>query len=502
MEFAPDGRLFVCTQEGNLRVISSSGVLLSSPFLTVTTDSSGERGLLGIAFDPNFATNQYVYIYYTVTSSPPHNRVSRFTANGDVAVPGSETPILDLDDLSTATNHNAGAIHFGPDGKLYVAVGENANPANSQSINTRLGKILRINSDGTIPSDNPTVFPGITGSPTGLNQAIWAVGLRNPFTFAFQPGTGRMFIDDVGESTWEEINDGIVASNYAWSICEGYCSPPNSTYRDPLFEYGHGTGTTTGCAITGGTFYNPAVNQFPASFVGKYFFNDYCSGWIRLFDPTTGTASAFASNLANPVDLKVGPQGNLFYLQRGSNGEVWKISYVTTPTPTPSPTPIVISGTITYCSDPIPDPIPGVTLTLTGSASGSTTTDSSGGYLFSALTTGGTFVVTPSKADRAPGSSGIDTVDVIAVQRQFLHLGTPLAGCRLAAADVNNDTNVNTVDVVAIQRFFLGSSTGIANVGKYQFTPSTRTYSNLNINQPGQDYDTLIFGDVAAGFVH
>lgn len=503
MEFAPDGRLFVCTQEGDLRVISSSGVLLTTPFVTVTTDASGERGLLGIAFDPNFATNQYVYIYYTVTHNPTHNRVSRFTANGDVAVAGSETPILDLDNLSTATNHNGGAIHFGPDGKLYVAVGENANSANAQSIDNRLGKILRINPDGTIPPDNPTVFPGINGSPSGLNQAIWTVGSRNPFTFAFQPGTGRMFINDVGENTWEEINDGIVGSNYGWSICEGFCSPPNATYRDPLFEYGHGSGPTTGCAITGGTFYNPDVTQFPGSYIGKYFFSDYCTGWIRLFDPSTATATGFASNIANPVDLKVGPDGSLFYLARGS-GQVWKVSYVAVPTPTPSPSPIVISGTITYCSNPVPDPDPvaGVTLSLTGSASGSTTTDSAGNYLFSALTSGGTFFITPSKADRAPGSPGIDTVDLVAVQRHFLHLGIPLAGCRLTAADVNNDSNVNTVDVVAIQRFFLGSPVGFGNTGKYQFIPSNRTYSNLTSNQPGQNYDSLILGDVAPGYVH
>src|SRR6267378_6608676 len=174
MEVAPDGRVFVCLQGGQLRVIKN-GALLATPFLTLTPDSSGERGLLGIAFDPNFQTNNFIYVYYTATTTPRHNRVSRFTANGDVAVPGSEVPILDLDNLSSATNHNGGAIHFGPDGKLYVGVGENANSANSQSLSNRLGKILRINADGSIPSDNPTTFPGIAGSPAGANRAIWAV---------------------------------------------------------------------------------------------------------------------------------------------------------------------------------------------------------------------------------------------------------------------------------------------------------------------------------------
>jgi glucose/arabinose dehydrogenase len=337
MDFAPDGRLFVCLQEGRLRVIEN-GVLLATPFVTVTTTANGERGLLGIAFDPNFATNQFVYVYYTVITAPIHNRVSRFTANGNVDVVGSETVILELDNLSTATNHNGGGIHFGSDGKLYVGVGENANPANSQTVSNRLGKLLRLNADGTIPSDNPTTFPGIAGSPSGLNRAIWAVGLRNPFTFAFQPGTSRLFINDVGQSAWEEINDGIVGSNYGWSLCEGACSPPNSNFRDPLFQYDHTIGSTGGCAIVGGAFYDPAVNQFPASYTGKYFFADLCSGWIRLMDPSDNTVSAFATGIASPVDLKVDSTGSLYYLAQGNSGQVFKIQYpLSTPTPTPTP---------------------------------------------------------------------------------------------------------------------------------------------------------------------
>src|SRR5690349_6242161 len=147
MALAPDGRIFVCQQGGALRVIKN-GVLLLTPFLTVTVDSQGERGLLGIAFDPNFVSNQLVYVYYTATTPAIHNRISRFTASGDVALAGSETIIMDLPNLSTATNHNGGAMHFGPDGNLYVAVGENANSANSQSLSTRLGKMLRMTSTG------------------------------------------------------------------------------------------------------------------------------------------------------------------------------------------------------------------------------------------------------------------------------------------------------------------------------------------------------------------
>lgn len=324
MAFAPDGRLFVCLQTGELRVIKN-GTLLAPPFVSLTVDSAGERGLLGIAFDPNFATNHFVYLYYTTKVAPVHNRISRFTANGDVVAAGSEVVLVDLDNLSSATNHNGGAIHFGPDGKLYVGVGENANASNAQSLNNRLGKILRHNADGSIPTDNP-----FFNTATGANRAIWALGLRNPFTFAFQPGTGLLFINDVGQSAWEEINDGIAGSNYGWPNCEGVCSPANANFRDPLFQYGHSpaTGPTTGCAIVGGAFYNPPVNQFPADYLGKYFFADLCSGWIRYFDPASGNASAFASGVDTPVDLQVGPDGCLYYLARGNNGQVFRITAV------------------------------------------------------------------------------------------------------------------------------------------------------------------------------
>ena len=326
MEIAPDGRIFVCQQGGALRVIKN-GVLLPTPFMTLTVDPAGERGLLGIAFDPNFASNNFLYVYYTVPFEPRHNRVSRFTANGDVVLPGSEAILLELDPLTLASNHNGGAIHFGPDGKLYIATGENATTSNSQTLTNMLGKILRINSDGSIPADNP-----FFNQATGNNRSIWAAGLRNPFTFAFQPGTGRMFINDVGQSLWEEINDGIAGSNYGWPATEGPTNNPN--FRSPLFAYGHGFSATTGCAIAGGTFYNPPVVQFPASFVGKYFFADLCSGWIRVFDPATGTASPFATSISQPVDLKVGADGSLYYLSIGS-GAVFRVQF--SPPQIPSP---------------------------------------------------------------------------------------------------------------------------------------------------------------------
>jgi len=392
MAFAPDGRLFVCQQTGQLRVVKN-GSLLATPFVTLTVDSNGERGLLGIAFDPNFASNQFLYVYYTATAPAIHNRVSRFTAsaaNPDVAQAGSELPILDLNNLSGATNHNGGAIHFGADGKLYIAVGENANSANSQSVANLLGKILRINSDGTIPADNPTTFPGIAGSPTGANRAIWAVGLRNPFTFTFQPGTGRLFINDVGQSAQEEINDGIAGSNYGWSICEGFCMPANANFRDPLFEYGHGSSSTTGCAIVGAAFYNPTTAQFPAAYVGKYFFGDLCTGWIRRFDPATATAVDFASGINTLVDLQVTNDGSLFYLERGAN-RVMRVQFSN-----PTSSNGVVSGRLITSGAAN---IEGAVVNLSGTQNRKTISDASGNYRFDNVLTNNPYTVTPSRAN-------------------------------------------------------------------------------------------------------
>lgn len=162
--------------------------------------------------------------------------------------------------------------------------------------------------------------------------------------------------------------------------------------------------------------------------------------------------------------------------------------------------PINISGAVSYCSNPSPSAVANVALILSGSAAGIRSSDSSGNYLFS-VPSGGNYTVTPSKSPLAAGAPGITTTDVVAVQRHFLTLGTPLSGCRLSAADVNGDTAINTVDVVAIQRFFLIFSTGTANTGKYQFNPVNRTYSSVITNQINQNYDAFVLGDVAPPFV-
>jgi glucose/arabinose dehydrogenase len=330
MQFAPDGRLFVAQQGGALRVVKN-GVLLPTPFVTLSVDPSGERGLLGVAFHPNFATTDpYVYVYYTVPGGggAAHNRVSRFTANGDVAS-GSEDPIVDLDNLSGATNHNGGAIDFGPDGKLYIAVGDNANSNHAQTLASRHGKMLRYNPDGTIPTDNP-----FYNTATGENRAIWALGLRNPFTFALNPsGSPGMAINDVGQGSWEEVNIGAAGANFSWPRTEGDFNPSGSTVNDTRPRYAYQNDSNT-CAITGGTFYNPAAGNFPAEYRGMYFFADFCGGWIHYIDPTVvqppllnpALFNTFATGISGPVDLKVGSDGALYYLARGQ-GRVYRVTY-------------------------------------------------------------------------------------------------------------------------------------------------------------------------------
>ena len=319
MAAAPDGRLFLAEQTGRLRVVKN-GVLLAQPFATVTLDKSGERGLIGVTLHPQFATNGYVYIYSTRSNAGvSNNRISRFTAQGDVALAGSEVTLVDLPALSSATNHNGGAMHFGIDGKLYVGVGENANPARAQDLSQPFGKLLRFNDDGSIPTDNP-----FYATQTGIARAIWAFGLRNPFTFAVQPGTGRIFINDVGQSTWEEINLGAPGANYGWPGSEG---PDNISagITAPLYTYKHSNadpagsgpgGFITGYAIAGGTFY-PASGAFPTPYRSQYYFADFVSRFVARLDPANGNGVyTFARLAGQPVDMAVGTDGAIYVLTR------------------------------------------------------------------------------------------------------------------------------------------------------------------------------------------
>ena len=351
--FAPDGRIFIARQGGTVNVIKDNA-LLATPFVTLSVDSAAERGLLGITLHPDFPTTPYVYVYYTVPTDPIHNRISRFTADGDVAVANSEEILVELDNLS-AIFHNGGALHFGNDGKLYVGVGDNTNAGQAKSLGSRLGKMLRYNADGTIPEDNP-----FYNSADGVNRAIWARGFRNPFTFGIQPTSGRIFVNDVGQDTWEEINDGIAGSNYGWYTCEGFCDPPNPSLRDPLLAYPHSGGEFSGCAIVGGAFYNPTTVQFPPDYVGNYFFADLCGGWIRRYDPAGNRSEGFATNINTPVDLHVSNDGTLYYLQRGDGGQVWHVTYHPTATGTPTET-----FTATLTNTPTEGPTATETPTLT-----------------------------------------------------------------------------------------------------------------------------------------
>jgi glucose/arabinose dehydrogenase len=311
---APDGRMFVAQQGGQLRVVKN-GALLATPFMSLTVDASGERGLIGVALHPNFATNRYVYVYHTTFEGGTHNRISRFTAsssNPDVVAAGSELRIADLPALSGATNHNGGAMHFGNDGKLYVAVGDNASGSRAPDLNDPFGKMLRFNDDGSIPADNP--FCSTAGT---LRCAIWARGLRNPFTFAVRPGDGRIHINDVGEGTWEEVNLGVPGANYGWPATEGPTTASGVT--GPLFAYDHNSSSATagffsGCAITGGTFY-PATGAFPAAYRGGYYFTDFCTPVVGRVDLANGNvAYAFGRVSGSPVGMLTGIDGALYVL--------------------------------------------------------------------------------------------------------------------------------------------------------------------------------------------
>jgi glucose/arabinose dehydrogenase len=326
MEFAPDGRLFVAEQAGRVRIVKADGTLATFLNISTKVDSSGDRGLQALTFDPNFSTNHYLYLQYTkkaTFTTPVHNRVVRVTASGDKVVSGSEKLIFRLSNQGTRAGHQGGAIDFGTDGKLYVSTGDNQTPTNvsphvSQQLTNLFGKMLRINKSGTIPTDNPFYV-----TAAGNNRAIWALGLRNPFKFAVQPGTGTIFINDVGEKAWEEIDKGAAGANFGWPVHEGEANDP--PYVDPIFAYPYGQGGD--CSITGGAFYNPTTLQFPPEYEGDYFFAEFCGGWIRKFEPSTGEASSFAIGIERPIDLEVSKAGELYYLSRGTTGLVGKIGY-------------------------------------------------------------------------------------------------------------------------------------------------------------------------------
>jgi glucose/arabinose dehydrogenase len=321
MAFDPDDNIFVVAKSGGVYLVKD-GVFYPEPIISLPVDTNGERGLLGIAIDPDFESNHYVYVYYTV-SGLSRNRISRFMFHEDDGEVGQEEIILTLDHLE-ADVHNGGAIKFGADGKLYIATGDGYNNVNAQSQQSLLGKILRLNPDGTIPTDNPFYLQN-----TGVYKSIYAYGFRNPFSFSFDKNN-RLFVNDVGSGSYEEINEVYAGKNYGWPIVEGKLSNnPNATepenYQDPLYAYSH----DKGCAIVGSTFYNSTIPAFPENYNGKYFFTDFCNWNINLFDLNTNEVSTFITSSLAPVFLSVSDKGEFYFMTFNYvvSGAVWRVKY-------------------------------------------------------------------------------------------------------------------------------------------------------------------------------
>lgn len=343
-----DDRLFVLERQGNIRIVQANGSVEATPFMTLTDRvdaAGGEMGLLGLAFDPDYASTGSFYVNYTSSlSGTRQTRISRFqvTADADIADRDSEEILLTLD--QPAQNHNAGAISFGPDGYLYIPLGDTgADSANSQDMTTIAGKVSRINvrtnagmpadcsgvgsGDYRIPPDNPFV----DGAGSTCDE-IWASGLRNPWQSSFDRLTGDYYIGDVGPNLWEEIDMQPASSeggeNYGWRCYQGTheynltgCGPA-SDYDFPIFEYNHNPG---GCAVVGGTVYRGS--QFPDLY-GRYFLTDYCTGFVWDLVPdgndgwldtrhTTNLSgfAAFGESAAGELFLANRSQGKLYQLQ-------------------------------------------------------------------------------------------------------------------------------------------------------------------------------------------
>jgi putative heme-binding domain-containing protein len=306
MEVTAAGRIFVCEQTGALRVVKG-GKLLARPFAKLPVTSAWERGLIGVTVAPDFPKTPYVFVCYVAGKPYPHHVVSRLTARGDVAEPGSEVVLFRGDDQrklggSQPDGHQGGAVHFGKDGKLYVAIGDGTAGKPAQELNSFQGKMLRLNPDGTVPHDNPFV-----AKAAPRYRAVWALGLRNPFTFAVQPKTGRIFINDVG-GVAEEVNEGAAGANYGWPAVE-HGPTANPKFRGPVHHY------PTAC-IAGGAF-SAADSPWPAEYRERYFFADFNHGFIRTLDPERpAVARPFATGLRRPVDLRFDAAGDLYVLVR------------------------------------------------------------------------------------------------------------------------------------------------------------------------------------------
>ncbi|HYF62875.1 MAG TPA: PQQ-dependent sugar dehydrogenase [Herpetosiphonaceae bacterium] len=395
--WTPDGLMLITTQPGYLRIYQN-GTLIAQPAL----DLSGvvcddvERGLLGVAVDPSFASNHFLYLYYTrnkhggcatgeSAANRPVNRASRFVLDGTAVNPASEVVLVD-NILSVYGNHNAGDMAFGADGRLYISIGDGGAGGPADDLDKLAGKILRVNPDGTIPADNPWASQSGSrrcGDPAGVPagggpcKEIFAYGLRNPFRMAFQPGTSAFYINDVGYDAWEEIDLGARGANYGWPTREGpcdqwqanSCGAPPAGMTNPLVSYHHNTSTnliTDGCSsITGGAFVPSGI--WPAAYEGSYLFSDYVCGKIFRRAPD-GTLTEFVTDLGRSsiVTMAFGPHNGsqaLYYTNYyGSNGS-GQIRRIATSGNTNQPPNAVAGANVTHGPAP---------LAVTFSAAGST----------------------------------------------------------------------------------------------------------------------------------
>ncbi|HEX5724858.1 MAG TPA: PQQ-dependent sugar dehydrogenase [Longimicrobiaceae bacterium] len=319
---AGDPRLFVVEQPGRIRIVRG-GALLPTPFLDLTAkvSSGGERGLLSVAFHPRYAQNGFFYVNYTGQGG--HTRVERYRvgANPDQADPASAQLVLFVE--QPYSNHNGGLVMFGPDGKLYVGMGDGGSggdPQNhGQDASTLLGDLLRLDVDAgqpyAIPADNPFV------GQAGRRAEIWATGVRNPWRFSFDRTANLLYLADVGQNRWEEVNvvpAGQAGVNYGWRIMEGSsCYPSGGCARtgltEPVLEYSH----SDGCSVTGGYVYR---GRAIPGLRGHYFYADYCNGWIRSFRYAGGTVS-------DRHEWELGNVGNISSFGEDADGELYVVSH-------------------------------------------------------------------------------------------------------------------------------------------------------------------------------
>jgi glucose/arabinose dehydrogenase len=317
-EIAPDGRIFVLERTGLIKVIKN-GQLLPQPFADLPSEGTGDRGLIGIAFDPSFGVeNHWVYFYYT--GHDLLNHLVRFDASEDV---GTEGPFTLFETSSPSfLLHVGGSIAFGPDGKLYFAVGDNGNGDNAQDLSNPHGKILRLNKDGSIPTDNP-----FYGQPGKLGS-IWAYGFRNPWRFQFDSTTGALYDGDVGDFSYEEINRIVKGGNYGWPLHEGDCTSNCAGFIDPIYTYPHGGNSA---AVTQGPVYRGTM--FPEQYRGNLFFADYAQGFIKRATLSAGGDVTgvydFDTQAGSVVDMKVADDGSMYYLTYYP-GALYHVVYNTT----------------------------------------------------------------------------------------------------------------------------------------------------------------------------